>query len=231
MDYQNLRDDVYFLANTTSASYATADVLRNINKSYNEITYMIWDAQDAWQFDDRTKLDLPYFRITLTNGTKDYSIPETLQKISRVEVLDSNSQWTRVNPFDNPDIESALPEYNETFGTPVRYSLRGNFISLYPPPASGQVTTVSGLALYGSRDVSEFTGLVATAVPGFAKQFHRILSYSAVIDFEEDSARLRKFVLDRENLIKGLKRFYTKRMVERSVNVRPRTKRFWRQYR
>jgi len=230
MNYSDLRNDVYFLCNTTSASYATADVLRNINRAYNEVTYMIWDAQDAWQFDDRTNTDLPYFRQTLTHATQEYTIPSTIQKISRIEVYNDTSAWCRVDPMDNPDIEAALPEYQDTAGLPLKYALRGNYISLYPAPSSAQVHTTSGLAFYGSRDVTEFAGTVATAVPGFAKQFHRILTYSAAIDFEENTERLQKFLRERDSLIKGLKRFYSRRMVERPNRIRPRGIRFQNQY-
>jgi len=230
MQYSDLRSDVYFLCNTTSASYATADVLRNINRAYNEVTYIIWDSQDAWRFDDRNNTDLPYFRKDLTHGIQDYTIPSTLQKIERIEVLDNNNNWCRINPFDDPDVESALPEYLEVSNLPIKYTLQGNLISLYPPPSSAHVTTTSGLAFYGSRDVTEFVGTVATAVPGFAKQFHRILSYSAAIDFEQDPQKVQQFLRDKEQLIKGLKRFYGKRHIERPSRIRSRDKKFRRKY-
>ena len=230
MQYSDIRSDVYDLTNSTSASYLTATVLRNINQAYHEVTYQIWDSQDAWQFDDRTKSDLPYFRTTLVHDQQAYSIPDTIQKISRIEILDSASNWTKLTQMDNHDITVGLPEYMEIADIPLKYTLRGNFISLYPPPASGSVTTSSGMAFYGSRDVTEFDGNTATAVPGFAKQFHRILSYAAAIDFQEDPDRKQELVRRKDVLEKGLKRFYSKRMIERPNAIRPRSRKFQNQY-
>jgi hypothetical protein len=229
MNYSQLRSDVYFNCRTTSAVYLTADVLRNINNAYHNVVRQIWEAQDGWQFDDLGRGSLPKITFNLSGAVQNYSIStisDVLRNIQRVEVKDNLGDWHIVNPIDATDISVALPEYHNEAGLPTQYDLMGDYLVFYPIPSSTYCTLSNGCSLYVARDAVEFPTSASTAhSPSFAKEFHRILSYSATIDFEEDTNRLNKFILERDNLTKGLITFYSRRNLERRSAIRPKTRR------
>ncbi len=229
---QGICEDVDFLCGTTNTSYPLVDKVRNINQAYHDVTRLIWECSDTWQYDDINKGDIPKVLTTLTGGTKQYAIPSTAQKIQRVEIKDQNGNWVKLSQIDYKDIGIALPEYMETDGLPSSYDLIGNYINLYPTPAATSVTEASGMAVYVDRDVTLFTTASVTAgvSPGFAPQFHRILSLQAALDFEKDPGQKNLFLTEKQNLIEGLKRFYSTRSIEARTEIMPSGKRRRHQY-
>jgi len=225
-----LVEDIDFLCRTTSASYPLNDKVRNINQAYHDVTRLIWAAADDWQYDDSNATDLPKVLRTMGHASASYQIPTTAQEIQRVEVKDSSSDWRKLRPIDYRDINISLDEYLSTADMPIYYDLVGNYVTLYPPPSSAYTTLTSGLALRVGRDVTEFTSASTTTKPGFATQFHRILSLAAAIDFEKDPGQLRLFNQMKDRLEKGLQAFYSTRETERRSQLRPKGKRRWRQY-
>lgn len=227
---QGICQDIDFLCGTTTASYPLVDKVRNINQAYHDVTRLIWDSCDKWQYDDSNNADIPKVLTTLTGGTHQYAIPSTAQKIRRIEIKDINGLWTKLQPIDYADINIAIPEYLSADGLPIYYDLIGNYINLYPGPASTHVTTSSGMAVYIDRDVTLFTTASTTSVPGFAPQFHRILSLQASLDFEKDNIQRQLFMGEKNQLENGLKKFYGNRAIETRVGIKPANKRAHRAY-
>jgi len=233
-DSQGLIQDIDFLCGTNSSTYAFKDKVRNINQAYHEVSRVIREVEDGWQYDDLNKTDHPIGYTNLSDGVQDYTLPDGAQGVERAEVKDSNGDFQKLIQKDWHDIEVALSEYYETDGLPRYYDLVGGSIFLYPAPASGYVTTASGLKVCFSRDITEFSTSTAasavTASPGFAKPFHRILSLDAAIMFEQDPTNSAKFIKMKNSLIRSLRKFYSHRNVERTTQIRPKNKRYWRQY-
>jgi len=227
---QGIIQDVDFLCGTNSTSYPTNDKVRNINQAYHDVTRLIWESSDTWQYDDSNATDLPVVLTTMTSGTSQYAIPSTAQKIERVEIKDVNSNLVKLQPIDYKDIAIAESEFYKNSGLPVYYDLIGNFINLYPAPSTTYVTTSSGMAVYVDRNVTLFTSASTTACPGFAPQFHRILSLQASLDFEQDVNKRNLFIAEKTNLVDGLKKFYSTRSVEGRTEIVPANKRRRHQY-
>ena len=228
-----LVEDVDFLCGTTSASYPLVQKVRNINNAYHDVTRMIWEAQDGWQFDDENRTDLPKITTTLTSGTGDYRVPAlstVIRHVKGIDIQDSNGNWSKLQSMDYNDATIAWDELDKTDGMPRYYDLEGGYIRLKPAPSSDYVTTSSGMIVWISRDAVEFTTASTTSIPGFATQFHKILSLSAAIDFTRDASEQRLFVQLKDRLEKGLKEFYNSRNVERRISLRPFNKKFHRQY-
>lgn len=225
-----LVQDIDFLCGTTDDTYPINDKTRNINQHYHQAVADIWEASDGWQYDDSNHADLPIATTDLVDNQQDYEIPSTAQRVERVEVLDSNSNYQKLRQIDWNDIKIATSEYLETNGMPLYYDLVGRSIFLYPTPASGYVTTSAGLKLYFNRDIDEFVPGDTTQEPGFAKPFHRILSLGAAIDYLRDDARRERLIIMKTDLQKSLQRFYGKRMIERRPKIIPSNKRYQRQY-
>ena len=97
-------------------------------------------------------------------------------------------------------------------------------------PSTGYVVSAAGLKLHFDRGVTEFPVTASTEVPGFATQFHRILSYSAALDFEEDPNKRANLVRRKDALEQGLKAFYGNRHREYRTRIKPKSFRYKRQY-
>jgi hypothetical protein len=225
-----LVNDVWFLTNSTSESYPLVDVTRNLNRAYEDTVALIWQLADDWQYDSSNVNDLPILYRTVANASASYNIPSTAQQIHRVEIKDNNSDWHRLTLLDYRDVSVAMPEFRTDTGLPVYYDLVGSQIVLYPPPGTGYVTMSSGMAVYVSRDVSLFTTASTTATPGFAPQFHRVLSLSAALDFEKDPQQRQYLLLSKQKVEESMKRFYSSRATERRISIKPANKKNWRQY-
>ena len=231
---QDLVHDTLFLCGgVTTAAYPLVDITRNINQAYHDVTRLIWESQDGWQFDDANQTDLPKLIVTLTHGTEDYrvhALSTVLRHIKGIEVQDTNGNWQKLNPIDYHDVSVAWQEYRDTAGMPIEYDLEAGYIRLKPAPSSAYCTLSSGMVVWMSRYVTEFTTGSTTSIPGFASQFHRILSYSAALDFEKDPVERARLIQMRDRLEKGLQKFYSGRNVERQAAIKPYGKRRWRTY-
>ena len=224
---QGLVEDVLYncgLPTVTASysSYALADITRNINNAYLDVVGKIWNCAAGWQYDDTNQTTLPVGYTTIVHNQQDYELPSTAQRVQRVEVKDSNGDSVLLRQIDIHDVDSqAMTELLETAGMPQYYDLVGRSIMLYPKPASGDVTLASGLAVYVDREPTLFTTASTTAEPGFASPYHKILSYSAAIDFVQDKATQDRLVAMKTRMEQGLVGFYSKRNVERKAAIRP----------
>lgn len=231
MNIGDIKSDVYLLAGATSATYLNADLIRNVNVAYQDVARIIWESAGGWQYDDTNATTLPIAKATMVHNQQDYELPSTAQKVHRVEVKDGSGNWLKLDPLDIHDMSVAAPELlGGSAGTPVYYDLIGRSIMLYPTPHSASVTLASGLAVYVDRDVTNFATTATTSTPGFATQFHRLLSYAAVLDFVQDPTQRNFFIQQRDRMEKGLTRFYGKRAPELKSRVKPAGKKNWRQY-
>lgn len=231
MQISEIKSDVDFLCGSTSGTYEDSDKIRNINIAYQATTNLIWESCVDWQYDDSNSTTLPVAKGTLVHNRQDYTLPSTAQRVHRVEIQDHSGNWLRLEPFDIHGNSQAMPEIlGGSTGTPRFYDLVGRSVLIYPIPHSGYVTTASGIAVYVDRDVTNFATTATTTVPGFAVPFHRILSYSAAIDFVQDDARRNHLIEQKARLENQMKRFYAKRAVEQKSRFKPAARKFWRKY-
>jgi hypothetical protein len=192
------------------SSYALADITRNLNNAYLEVTPKIWAASYLWRYDDSNKTNLPIAYTTITNGQQDYSLPSDAQTIREVRI----KQGSNYVPLTQVNVD----DFNGGSGSPTGYCPLGRSILLDPTPSS---TILSGLAVYVDREPTLFTTASTTEEPGFASSFHKILSYSAAIDFVQDKATQDRLVAMKARLENQMIAFYSKRNIERKANIRP----------
>lgn len=231
MNVGQLLADVNFHCGTTSASYPDSDKIRNINIAYADVARVIWESDGVWHFDDNNNTDRPIAYRTLANASATYQIPTTAIRIHQIEVKDGEANWNRLKPITYADLSTISPEEFLTGGgLPIYYLLEGTQITLYPAPATNYVTMSSGLAVRLDRNVTDLVATATTTEPGFAKPFHRLLSYAASVDFETDPNK-RNFLMGRKSILEeGLKKFYSTRNDEIRSKITPATKRRWRNW-
>jgi len=185
MNYSELQKDARYLAlgdADNSTDYPDSDLLRNINNWYDLAAHWAWNASGTWGYDDSSKDDLPIATTDLVDGQEQYTIPSAARSIEIAVVKNADGDWDRLSPLDTSQIEGAPEELYEDDGLPYYYDMDGESIWLYPAPDNNDVTTSSGLRVYLSRTVDEFTGS-SGETPGFDRTFHRLLSYGAALDY------------------------------------------------
>lgn len=230
MTIDEIKQDTRWLCGATSGTYANTDLVRNINIAYSDTARLIWTSAGGWQYDDSNATTLPIGKTTMVHSQQDYELPSTCQRVQRVEVKDDAGNWTKLSELDIHDSTIAMPELYETDGLPIYYDVLGRSIMLYPKPSSAYCTLASGLAVYFDRDVTPFNATASSTVPGFATPFHRILSYAAAIDFEQDPAQRNILIGLKQKLEDSLLNFYAKREVERETSIRPKGRKKWFKY-
>jgi len=156
----------------------------DINAWYRRVNIWIWENSGAWQYDDSNQTDLPIATTDLVAEQQDYEMPSDALTVNRVEVMDDEGNYKLLSPFDQSEQKaSAMSEFEETPGFPRYYDLIGRSIFLFPKPAAADVTTSAGLKLYFDRDIEVLESTDTTTEPGFAANFHRILSLGACRDY------------------------------------------------
>ena len=169
------------LSQISGQTNVLAEFVRLINAEYQKATTIIIDAMDDFDFDDSNKTDYPIYTTDLTANRQDYLFPQSLKmlQVKRVEAKMDGSNWYRVNPMDiNEDgyaTDTASIAYSFAAAKPY-YDVQYNALWLYPIPAT---TVTSGLKIWISREVTEFTASSTTTEPGFDEPFHRMLSIGA----------------------------------------------------
>lgn len=227
-DSTSLLADVYFWAQTDSASLTKADVTRSINEWYRTVNHEIWHADRFWDYDDANATTLPNATRDLVSGTGNYELPSTAQRIKAVEVKDKNGNWVRLKPFDIDQLKKAgiaYDEFEETDGIPEFYDMQGRSIVLKPAPAAADVTTTEGLKIHVSREIIAFSSSATTREPGFDENYHRILSLGAsqdqLIATDADNVKLARVQNLIEQYRQDLAEFYGARQMDSNTKIDP----------
>ena len=188
------------LVDATTTSLTAANLLIYVNMAYEEVAGDLITLDRNWKWDDTNRTDLPIGTATLVAGQQDYSFDSSILSVERVEVLDINGIWHKLNYFDEGNMvgsvgeasgvigtvanDIALAEYQKTDGLPREYAVRANSMFLYPAPAAANCTLASGLKTYFQRTADKFTSAqvtTGTKEPGFASPYHPLIAYRAAL--------------------------------------------------
>ncbi len=182
MTYSELQSDARYLTQTDSDALTDSDLNRSFNEWQHRVAHKMWEASSEWEWNDTSRDKMPVAKADLFAGQNDYRLPNTVFRVDRVEIKNDDGDYQLVTEITKEDIDVAITEFREEDGTPQYYDLRDDILSLYPAPASDDVTTSEGLKIYVARQPVDFT-TSDTREPGFPRQFHRILSLGAALDF------------------------------------------------
>jgi len=180
---QGITNDVWFLTGTDSTSFPLADLARIINKVSHKLGLLAWKSSSSWKFDDSSKTDMAISTTTLVDDQEDYSLPTTTFDILRVEIKDSNGNWSKLSYRTRESVSGAMDEYQETKDIPTEYFLEGCSIRLKPAPDTTKVTASAGLKIGIARDVTEFVSTDTTKTPGFPTPFHQLFSHEIALEY------------------------------------------------
>lgn len=189
-----------YLCDADTTSYTAANLLINTNDAYQTVHSWILGIEGTYNADDTNYTDAPRGDFNLVDGQEDYSFnPQTagpysshFLDIEAVEIKNRSSPaiYVRLKPIDHEELGGLSPqEYfglesngNPKKGFPTYYDKSGNTIRLYQAPDTTFVTLTEGLRIWFKRNADLYTSTqvtTGTKEPGFAAQFHSILSYMA----------------------------------------------------
>jgi len=163
-----------------TTSYPIKAFTRNANLALDRITSLIFKADNRWEFDDSNNSDGPIATTNLVANQQDYGLVVTQLKIRRVRVKDQQGNWIVLNPVSRRNLNDT--QLTQTAGTPNSYDPLGNSLFLYP---SSSYDSTDGLELQFQRSLTYFAYTDTTKVPGFASQFHRLISLHAALEYCE----------------------------------------------
>lgn len=161
-----------------TVAYPLADRSRNSNKALDICNALILTA-DGYKYDDSNNTSTTLLDVTtnLANGTDKYARSLTWLKMGRVRIKDPNGNWVTLTPTERRSLTDAQLAAS---GTPDTYHVLGNWI--YPRPIPNYASS-GGLELQFQRGASYFVPTDTTKTPGFATQFHRLISLYASLDY------------------------------------------------
>lgn len=219
---QDLYSDTRFLigvSSTDTTTFPLVDFTRSANFALDKVVSVIFRADNRWEFDDSNSTDLPIATASLVANQQDYGIAVTHLKILKVRVKDQQGEWVSLNPINRRDLTDS--QLTATAGDPVNYDIIGNSIFVYPKPS---YSSTGGLELQYQRGGSYFITTDTTKTPGFASQFHRLISLYAALDYCETNTMSQRVTIIQNKITlleNELVVFYSSRDMDSKISLRP----------
>lgn len=223
----NPHDSLYHDAKTmlgiiTTASETTtlplSEFFRSANEWNRQVNTWIMQVEAGWKwYDGNNNGALPIYIGSLTNLKQTVSLPSTALKIEKIEVLDANGNYQIVQPINQMEISRqgySMSEFYKTAGLPVFYEPVGNLIVFYPAPSSSYMTLTNGFKIFFNGTSVAFEITDTSTKPGFAENFHKIISAGSALDFasSRQMANAISTLASRINTLRGdLQEFYSSR--------------------
>jgi hypothetical protein len=178
---QGIVEEIDFLVNTDGDSYSVDHKTRNINRWYDKAIGWVMEATNpSFEFDDSKFTTLPVFTTNLVSGQAQYAMDSTWFDVFRVDVEDSSGYWRQLVRTDQTVITGGYDQYQTASGLPQEFDIIANVIELHPAP---NYSSTGGMKVWANRKGNYFATSDTTQEPGFAPQFHRILSLGAAYDY------------------------------------------------
>lgn len=176
-----------------TTSYPIKAFTRNANLALDVVLAGILKA-DGWRpFDDTNQTgELLDVSNNLTSGTQKLALSVTWLKIGRVRIKDPSGNWIVLDEL--PRHQQSTAQLTASAGLPAFYFILGNYLYFDKAP---NYSSTGGIEIQFQRGASYFAYTDTTKVPGFATQFHRLVSmlpaldYCDINDLESRSAKLR----------------------------------------
>jgi hypothetical protein len=183
MTFSDIKNKIYFLTKTNSASFTDAQLTVEANNALDRVASLIMGADGRWEFDDTNQTDLPIATTGLVTDQSDYALPTSHLEITRVEFKPSGQTYfLQLQPVDLRDFEGTT--LSATFPTsmslPQYYDKLGNSLFLYAAP---NYTQAASLKVYFKRPPSYFVSSDTTKTPGFNSLYHDLIPLWAAYNY------------------------------------------------
>lgn len=215
MNLTAIRSDSRYLVfgDSTNTAYSDADILRNSNRAYHELTQIAMAACGTWNVRETIAQD-----DVIANVTK-YALPADILTIKRVEIQPTSSTTALLaKKLDNRQIEKPLSEFEPDV---VYYDLRKNYIQFYYNATFENVT--NGLTLHLSNEITELSAV--TDEPDYPEFTHRFITLSNAIDYcgaNEMWSKRDRYKQDKKELVEAIEKHYANREQDEATKAEPK---------
>lgn len=203
---------------TDTTTLTLAEFVLSANFGLDRVISLIMKADGKWQFDDTNQTDSLISTSDLVANQQDYGIAITFLKIKKLRIKNSAGDWITLKPIDRRQASDSL--LTRDAGDPKYYDKLGNSMFLYPKP---DYASTGGIEIQSQRGASYFIVTDTTKVPGFATQFHRLISLYGALDYCEANELDRKAqkIQNKINLMEvELVEFYSSRDTDQKIGLR-----------
>ena len=199
-----------------ATQWPTANVVNSCNNWLDFLAGYAIGADKRFQWDDTNHTKLPIGTTNIVASQADYSFltdeqGNAILTLTRMEMLDENSNYTKLEEIDETDIYDAIDHQQSTTGLPRWYDkIADNIIRLYPKPAT---SVTAGLKFYFQRSPSYFAATDTTKQPGFAPMLHRGFVIASAYDgaLTLGLANLQALAVEREKEEQKMVNYFTNR--------------------
>ncbi len=176
--YQSLYHDSLYWADCSSTQYPfDPDFVRNANFSLDKVSAVVMRFDNTWQWRDANLTTQPIADGDLVSGQSVYPLTLAHLKLERVRVKDRNGNYVTLKPKSR---RSLTDDDLAATGTPTTYDKLGSGFVVNPTP---DYDSEGGVEIQTQTTASYFTSSDTTKEPGFAPQFHRLISLMAALDY------------------------------------------------
>jgi len=225
-DNTGIVEQVRALMRVDATQWPTSRIVNSCNNYLDTVGGYAIGNDRRFQWDDTNHTKLPIGTTNLVGGQSDYSFLTDEQNnkivnLTRIDILDSNGKYRKLEPIDQSDIEGALDEYASVDGEPVYYDkIADNIIRLYPTPAT---SVTSGLKFYFQRTGSYFTASDTTKEPGVSPLLHRGFVIAAAYDgaLTLGLANLQPLSVEMQKEEKKMKEYFAHRNTDETPVMMP----------
>lgn len=161
-------------------------LLKTFTRLINEVNSRIWHAifvsYGGWQYEDSNQTDLPAASDTLTADKTSYALPTGSLTIRGIEIKDTGGVWSQLKPITEEQIRDrqAMGEFYKTSSKPLFYQVVGQTVRIFP---AANYTQASSFKVFFDRGSVAFANSDTTKTPGFAGEYHGMLSIGASIQW------------------------------------------------
>jgi len=218
MEFTYLVSDIKFwcsIPSTDTTTYPIEDLVLNANFALDRATNLILRSDARWKWDDTNRSDLSIGTQSIVSGQQDYSITVSHLKILKLRIKDSAGNWISISPTSRNELTDAQIVAT---GTPTQYEKIGNSVFLFPTP---NYSSTDGLEIQFQRGASYFTISDTTKQPGFASDFHRLVSLYASLDYLTVNGMIQRATMV-QNRITAMEQELLERYSQRSGDETPR---------
>lgn len=205
---------------TDVITYSLRNFTRDVNFGLDKVVSLIFRSDGAWKWDDTNQTNTLIATANLTANTQTYAIAVTDLKITKIRIKDQQGNWVSLTPKSRRQLTDS--ELTATASDPKTYFKLGNKIFLNPTPS---YSSTLGFEVQFQRGASYFVYTDTTKTPGFATQFHRLISLYASLDYCEINDLVNRAVKIKEkiqSLEAELIEFYSSRANDEALSITPR---------
>jgi len=210
----NLREltRYYATGDSTATNFSDADTLITLNSRYQE-AFLLATANDGeFEFNGDGSQS-----ISITAGTRSYSLATDLFKVSRVEIKypSTSSDYIEATQISGNGMTSGKDNYTAN----AEFDLIGTKIEIFVGDKTADISAVTnGIKIYYQKELTEMTVVGSTII--FPDVFARYIAIGAAIDYcgvnglngrlswlnnelTKQEAKLIKYVANRNNAKKS----------------------------